>query len=260
MKLPLKRILFLSTFLILTSCGETEPSESSVEKELSFEELYNEFKNSESSQILISFDEGLQKLIDEESAKLQLPSDDSGLSKIDLDLMSNSFAGAYYTKSFIGLKSVMEFYNQSSYDALTKSVNKGLETFHPEEREKERQKSLDYAVSVIPPQIEGSEYFVLMLVRKCQTPQIIDEKTFILGEFEARVIVADTKTWKSIGSFDIAAKNQESLMYFEGQVSKAAREDFEENINSALMDGLKSRVASVQLKERHYSFFRVYNI
>lgn len=246
------RNIFIQVFviLILFSCGGGENQKSNQEKEKTINELYNEFKSSETAQKCLDFDEKLQKNIQDALLASMLPSNPSGLSEVELDFQKNVLTGAYYSSTFIGDKKEINFYKQDSYNLLIDALNEGLDAYVVNGTKKQRLKSWEYNSSVIPEMITDSEYYLMLIVKSCTQPTTFDDNTFNPGALQGKVVVIDTKKGQALGSFDITANNKESLMFFEGEFLKSLREDLKIKINEAIISGLKTHTKSVQFKER----------
>lgn len=254
-----RRFFYLLTLLFLSACGGGENTEQAgADNDKTIEELYADFKSSDDYQKSIAFDEKIQKIIDTESKMTLLPANQDGLANVQLDFQKNTMAGAYYAPTFIGMKETLQLGNQDGYENFMLALNEGIDKYEVAAATKKgRISSWDYVSTVFPNMISNSEYYVLMIVKKCNTPKTFDDNTFQQGEFAARVVIVDTKTSKRLGSFDIEAQNKESLMFVEGQFLKELRTDLENKINEAFIGGLKEHLGGVTYKERQEPYLKI---
>lgn len=231
---------------LLTSCGGGgSSSDSAEEKEKTLEEIYSEFKQSEEFKKCISFDEALSQKLDVLVKTSSLPVKPELLSAVKLDFQKNTLAGVYYSPFFLGEKKDLNWAMQDTYNLFFTALKDGIEEYKVK-GVTNLKSSWEYTQMDMVQQITNSEYYLVLVVNSFKMPDAIDDRNYASGIFAGKVIVLDTKTMEKVGSFDVVAQNSESLMFPEGGIVKAIREDFEKNINTNLMEGLKTNCAEVK--------------
>lgn len=228
----------------LLSCGSTEEADGASEKSIAV--LYNEFKDSDDCKNLLALNETIQKGIDHEIGFVLLPQDPSKLNELKLDFESNTQAGVFYSPTFIGEKPAITLGRQEKHGIFINALTAGVETYEiPDNDNKEA--SWSTYQKELTTLTQNSEYYVMVVIKSMILPVAINNTSFESGSFVARVTVLDTKTGKKMGTFDVNAFNSEELAFYEGtNVLYEIRDDFEKNINTALLDGLKQHTKDVK--------------
>lgn len=248
-KISTKLLLIVSISYLFVSCGDSS-KESNVEEEKTLEQVYEEFKGSADSKMILEFNEQIEKMVDPVVKTASLPANPDGLKDVKLDFEKNVLTGSYLSPFFKGDQPTLNWYKEDSYSRVVTALEDGIETYRIQ-GVTNLKSSWEYASTEIANFVSNSEYYLALVVKGFAMPDAQDDRNYLSGLFSGSVFVIDTKTGKKVGSFDVLAQNSETLMFPEGGIVKAIREDFEEQINKGIMDGLKEFCADVKHGDRN---------
>lgn len=235
-----------SALFILNSCGgESE----NTEKKQTIDELYAEFKKSDDYKVSLEFDKKLNRAVDLVTKTAVLPAKPEELSGVRLDFEKKVLTGIYFSPFYRGEKVELNWDKQDNYTRFIKTLNEGVGAYKIK-GVTDLASSWDYTQKEMVNYIKNGDYYAALIVKNFTMPDAETDRNYVMGTFSGKLVIIDLKTEKAVGSVDIIATSSESLMFNEGNIVPAIREDLFKNINEEILSQLDKYCADVHYKER----------